>query len=469
MRKLLFCFFLTVLLLSNYLESYSQEHVFISKINIYGNIKTDSKIILRELPFKTGELVNIEDIPILLKEARNNLLNLSLFNIVQVYESHAQNSYNNYADSEVSIIIEERWYYWPLFGIILEEKSMGNWLKDPDWNYVTLETGIKANNIAGKNQTLKAVMTNGFNKGFYFEYSNINLSPNQKHLMDIIFKRSYSRVENVLSLNDQPYYIKSDSTYLNSTYSTTVTYIYRHSIHTRHKITADFTYKELDPAVLNESANYWGCQELKRRAYSLSYELVHDKRDKIQYPHNGYFLRTNIGGYTTNRFDIRHFSINGDLHYYGTLVDRLFYSARLQGEYSWSNTGGYIFDRAIGYDLVTMRGYYKYVADGQKYMIFSPTIKYNILPQTQYYLKFIPSLPKFNKFYFSLYGRIFSDIGYAWHNSPSEHNSLSNRLLYSLGAGLDIVAYYDITLALDYSLNHFGEHNFHISLSKPIK
>ncbi len=133
------------------------------------------------------------------------------------------------------------------------------------------------------------------------------------------------------------------------------------------------------------------------------------------------------------------------------------------------NVEGYIFDRAFGYDDVTLRGYEFYVADGQHYAAFSPTIRYNILPTSVYYLKFLRFLPKFNRIHMTIYGKSFFDAGYVFHKYPNSSNTLSNKLLLSCGLGLDIVTYYDITLSIDYSFNQLRKPGLFISLKAPLQ
>lgn len=57
-----------------------EDSVFtIRNIYIVGNKITRRVIMLRELPFREGDSVNIKDLPGLLTEAQTRLLNLSLF------------------------------------------------------------------------------------------------------------------------------------------------------------------------------------------------------------------------------------------------------------------------------------------------------------------------------------------------------------------------------------------------------
>jgi hypothetical protein len=57
---------------------------------------------------------------------------------------------------------------------------------------------------------------------------------------------------------------------------------------------------------------------------------------------------------------------------------------------------------------------------------------------------------------FRIYARLFGDLGYSY-NKNFTNNSLTNRTLYTYGAGFDLVSFYDFVLRLDYSFNQLGQ------------
>ncbi|MFA6770857.1 MAG: POTRA domain-containing protein [Bacteroidales bacterium] len=470
MKKSLRIIFLLSFLLFTTEEVFSQEYYFISEISVIGNKKTKPNIITRELPFKRGDVIKASLLDELIAQGSENITNLSLFNSVSVSKVPCKADFDSkYHDAQINIVVAERWYYWPRIGIRLEERNFSSWIKKPDWQNITLETGFTINNISGQDQTLKTVLTSGFNKGFVLDYSNLSLDKPGKHFLGFNFTRKYSRVENIYTQNNEPLYIKSDTSFLTSRYAAFITYTFRQKLRLRHQFKLKFTYTELDPAVLKHNLHYWGSKDLNRRGYSFEYDFTLDERNNIQYPLTGYYIFTGITAYVTNKTDVKYIQIKGDYHYYAKLFNRSYLSARVQCALSKSNVNGYIFDKAIGYENVSLRGYELYVADGQHYLVFSPTAKYNFLPKTYYNLKFLSFLPRFNKIHLALYGKIYSDIGYAWNKHPTVENKLSNKLLQSWGVGVDLVSYYDITLSTDYSFNKLGKHGFFVSLKAPLR
>ena len=448
----------------------AQEYYFISEITVKGNKQTKLNTILRELPFKRGDIVKASAIDKLMEQGRENITNLSLFNSVSISKTIYDLDVNSkYHDTQISIVLYERWYYWPRVNFKLEERNFSSWIKNPDWHNITLETGVAIKNVAGKNQSFKTLLTSGFNKGFKFDYSNLSLDKQGKHFFGISFSRLYSRVQNVSIVNNAPFYIKSSSSFLNSNYSASISYTFRQKLRMLHNLKLQFAYTELDSAVLLHNPNYWGTPDLYRRSYSIEYDLIIDERDNIQYPLKGYYIYNSLSGYASNKMEVKYMQLKGDYHYYTSLFNHFYISTRVQYGLSKSNLQGYIFNKAIGYNNINLRGYEFYIADGQHYFLFSPTAKYNFLPKTYYNLKFLSSLPRFSNIHLALYGKVFSDLGYAWHKHATIENGLSNKVLHSWGLGVDVVSYYDITLSLDYSFNNLGKHGFFISLMTPLR
>ncbi len=309
----------------------SKEYAFISDIHIIGNHKTRDFIIIRELPFKRGDIIEISKLELLMEHGRNNLRNLSLFNFVYVSSLTEIDLFPvKYKNVEIVISVDERWYHWPVIGITLEERNLSSWLKDPTWNKVTAETGYKLLNLAGRNQTLSTLYIFGHNKGFRLKYSNITLGKEGKHFFDFALLRRYSRRENILSILDKPEYLYSDTSFLTSSYSASVVYTYRPRLRVKNKISLEYEYTSLDISVINNNRKYWGDNKTDRSAFTLTYGLILDQRDDIQYPLDGYYMNYQIKGYASADMSILYGQFKGDLQYYRDLFRRVNFAARLQ-------------------------------------------------------------------------------------------------------------------------------------------
>jgi hypothetical protein len=117
------------------------------------------------------------------------------------------------------------------------------------------------------------------------------------------------------------------------------------------------------------------------------------------------------------------------------------------------------FNRQLfGYGGIFMRGLEYYVIDGVAGAVGRFTARRQMLD-------FIVPLPtsKKNKTKFDvpilIMFKVYGDAGYAYDKNPGT-SLLNNKFLYTGGAGVDLVAAYDIALKLEYSFNQFGESGF---------
>jgi hypothetical protein len=93
----------------------------ISKIIITGNKITKESIILRELSFKKGDLIDISKLEKIEDESKVNLTNLNLFNFITIS--------NTVKEKNIIISIEviERWYIWPYPILEISERNFNVW------------------------------------------------------------------------------------------------------------------------------------------------------------------------------------------------------------------------------------------------------------------------------------------------------------------------------------------------------
>jgi hypothetical protein len=102
----------------------------VQDIYIVGNLKTQRKVILSELPFAIGSAINIKDLMDQIERAKENLQNTSLFNIVEIEFL--------YPDSEsivFAITVKERWYLWAFPIFEQEGRNFSDFLRLNDGSY----------------------------------------------------------------------------------------------------------------------------------------------------------------------------------------------------------------------------------------------------------------------------------------------------------------------------------------------
>jgi hypothetical protein len=126
----------------------------------------------------------------------------------------------------------------------------------------------------------------------------------------------------------------------------------------------------------------------------------------------------------------------------------------------------YAIQEGLGYTNY-VRGYELYVMDAEKYVAIKTNLKFNILKKKEIHLDWVP-LKKFSKPYFSIYLNAYFDAGYAEDKMYGESNALSNKWAYGYGLGVDVVAFYDFVVRMEYSFNRENESGFFLHFKKSI-
>ena len=135
--------------------------------HISGNKKTKESIMLREIPFKSGEAYPLSELVKKFEIARKQLMNTSLFHEVVV----ALKSFEgNYID--VLIEVKERWYLFPVPYFKFVDRNINQWLVEQNARLNRVNYGIKFlyNNATGRNDKLNVYLVNGYTKQITLSY-----------------------------------------------------------------------------------------------------------------------------------------------------------------------------------------------------------------------------------------------------------------------------------------------------------
>lgn len=459
----------------------------ISSITIQGNKRTKDQIILREISIRPGDYISIESLEEKMNDSRINLRNTSLFNDVTITYDHdtitdmatlcimeeqiRMNPRHNTGDEilfyTLKVNVSERWYYWPLIGIKLEDRNMSSWLKDMDFNKITFDAGVKIDNMWGLNHTLSLSGKFGFEKGFKFSYEDISLDPKGVHSFSIGGYSLFNKTVNVECIENKPVYFKSQE-YLEKKAGGSFSYIYRPEIRVHHRLSLEYNYRRLNDSVLILNKDYYGTDAKKNHEYSLRYRFSFDQRDYAFFPTTGYYIGVTAKGTTADKFSFWYGNVIADVQYYKQLGKRWFWKSALELSTSFKNRNAYIYDRAIGYEQATVCGYDLYVIDGQHYGTFNNSFRFLLMPEKTLTLNFLRALSKFYKIPFTIYVSANIDMGYAHNKYPLGCNNLQNRFLLGAGIGIDILTYYDIILNVSYAYTIMNEGGFFFGLKTPI-
>lgn len=465
MKKLFF--FVAFLFLTS--TTATALNYYISDISVSGNKHTKLPVILRELPFSVGSYTNKEGLEKKIEKAYENLNNISLFNYINI--SYIVDTTFNIKDAHpcsINIELEERWYYWPLVNLKLEDRNLNSWIKEMDFNRITLGVGAKIDNLWGLGHDVVVNGTFGFEKGIKFSYNNIVLDRMGRHFLGLSFHALFNRTANAISIENKPVYIKSSNDFMEERVGGNITYTFRPEVRIRHSFSLGYNYTKVNDSVLLTNKDYWGSNKNIIGKYNLGYSYAFEQRNYIVYPTEGYYIGVDGTAEASDDFDILYGKVSANVQYYHKIGKRWFWGSDLKLSASTKNKKAYIYDRAIGYAGANISGYDLYVADGQHYGILSNNIRFLVLPKKIITINWLNWLSKFNKIHFTVYGRTGFDMGYVYHNHPGPFNNLSNSFLYGANIGVDIVTYYNIVLNFSYAINKEGAGGFTIGLKSPL-
>jgi len=432
----------------------------ISNIQIEGNQKTKERIIIRELIFKIGDEFEMGKLERAIEESKTNLLKQPLFNYVTI-EKHLID-FNRVL---VKIIVEERWFIWPQLHIYNNDRNFNSWWQTKDLGRLDYRLYVKQYNVLGLNHVLRVGLSYGYTRELSIYYKNISLDKNQHHFLGLganYFQQKSTFFRNID--NKQESFTVTENDAIKGQMAQ-IEYTYRPRHKSKHRLIASYKNIEIADSIFVLNRNFLANNQTINSYFEIGYQYNFDRRDSRGYPLYGNWLsfdivKTGIGINIKQPINLFHIRTNAKQFY--NVFGRIYGAHSLTLKKSLENDQPYYFKRGLGYGDF-LRGFEYYVIEGEDYYLSRNTFKFELLPKRISNLKFIP-IKKFKKIHYAVYLTTYFDFGLA-HEKNEEirlNNNLSNKLLYSSGIGLDIATYYDRVFRFEYSLNSLGETGFFI-------
>jgi len=444
----------------------SSSLVTITRIIIEGNTKTKETIIHRELTFKKGDKLSIDKLNSEIKLSRENLLKTPLFNYVDIDSVSKAKGVDTIA---VHITVEERWYIWPEVVFTYADRNFTTWLKKRDFTRVNLGAGMTKYNFRGMNEKLRFKGMLGYEKSLIFSYTNIFLDKKRRNSLAFYASGSYKEgLEYGLNEN-QLESVKIEGEIAEKRFKSSILYSYRKKIYDSHKVMFEYENWQVSDTVIKLNQNFLGNNISKTDYFTLEYQYEINKRDSRSYPLAGYSLDLSLKKYGLGILNNELNSFNFSARYSKFIkLSNRFYTA---GSFAAAKTIGtsvpFIIQNGFGYEN-NLRGYEHYVINGSDFALVNSSLKFEAIKPQIVNLNFIP-IKKFKKIHYAVYFDIFFDTGYVNGNNNFgvNSNSFTNKPLYGYGAGINLVAYYDAVLRLEYSTIHTGESGFFLDFKVP--
>ncbi len=427
------------------------DSITITKINISGNKRTHSEIILRELTIEIGKCYSKKWLPKLIDQNSIQIKKTSLFNFVDITLIQPDSSY-----SEITITVQERWYYIPKFRMKTVEENINAWFIDKNFNHITTALIITDENFRGRNEKLSISGSLGYNKSIgitYFKPSIFNF----RHIGiggDIQWNNN---MEASYGLFDyKPRYTRSSRTSLIKNIQGTLQLYYRPSLTIDELFTIGYHYTQFDDSLRALNRIYFPnkTQQLIR----LTSKLKIDLRNNKAYPTTGsYFdlIAEKVIDAKLSEKSINFSMITLNARYYKTIYTNTLFAIGGSIMGSYSNNYMPTFNKSIGQSGLELRSFEHYLLPIQNAAIIRTTLKYQLLNAVRFK---VPRLnnPKFGIMHYALYATLFADgaaIDLQREANYEQQISINNKYLYSIGAGLDYSTYYDLVFRTEYSYN----------------
>jgi len=397
----------------------------ISNITVYGNKKTKSSIILREMNHKTGDPLN----PILLEEDRKRIQNLYLFNRVMILAEP------DHQEVRIRIIVTEQWYLipYPLF-----------FINERDWGKLSYGAGLTHLNFRGRAETIKALFWLGYNPAVQLHYGNPWIAGKRNLLMQLGLYYKQVRSKHFEDDVNEIYWgieLKPGK---------------RFGLHTFFNLIFRYEQITFSPSIPGQTLSSNGRDRLPR----FGFEFFWDHRDLKEYPHKGWYmsLSTLKTGFPSSTAD--YFSINSDMRTYLPFGSKCTLAFRLASHLSAGTIP--IYDRVyFGYGE-RIRGHFFEEYEGENKAQSGLAFRFPLIPIQYITLADIPGLADLK---FGLSIGFFAETGLVWFQRDRIRSSM---FISGYGCGLHFHLPYIDVLRLDLAFDEYGHTEWIVDLNVDI-
>lgn len=435
----------------------------VNGVVIEGLKATKERVVLREVTVQTGKSYSRDDLYQELERSRQNIFNLGLFNSVLVVPLFV-----NERDILVQVMVDERWYLWPVPIFELAETNFNTWWLTKDFRRTNYGGYLYWYNFTGNNDRLYAKFQFGYTRQFAAEY--------RSGFVDSVghwaFKSGWSYAQNAEITvgtrdNKRIFYSppEGNSREITSVYTDLQ---YRKAFDTRHTLGIKYTSAAVLDTVTEQNADYFNTGRTTADYFSLQYEYQWDRRDERRFTRDGHFIsvrlrQDGLGLLGNDALDLTTAELTG-IHWWRFSND-LSFASSARFKTTLQEEVPYFRQEGLGYGNF-VRGYEFYVIDGQHFALFKQNLHFPIIKPFETRIEQVP-LEAFRSFYFAAYLNLFFDMGYVSDDLLDEQNFLDNEWMYGYGLGLDLVTSYDRTLRLEYSFNRLQESGLFIHFELP--
>lgn len=434
----------------------------VANILLLGNNRTHDEVILRELTFTNGDTVlNLEKE---LQRSRSNLINTQLFNFVDVKKMVVDSVF-----TDIVVVLKERWYIWPFPVFKFAEPNFNTWWLNKDFSRTNYGVLLLWRNFRGWNEDLAIKAQFGYSKEFMALYRMPALTMKQRMGMQISANYTQQEEITVGTKDNKRIFFTSGTGRTRTELAGKLAFFYRGKLYITHSLEMRYQNLQVVDSVTKFTNDYFYKNEPHSEFPGFNYVFRFDKRDNKGYSLRGILVQAEIHKYGLSFVNYKNMNVayvTGYCKNYFQLTYRWYAAIQNRFRYNLTEDIPYFLQQALGYENF-VRGYEYYVIDGQHYALTKANIKYNLIRPKAIPVDFLKRT-NFYMFHWAVYVNVFTDVGYVWDKYYSAANALANTPMMSIGAGIDVVTYYDKVVRFEYAYNGLGIHGFYVHFVQPI-
>ncbi len=434
-------------------EGMGSKRVVVGPITVTGNRVTNSKVILRELSISAGSLINADSIDALKQQNRLRLFNLQLFNEV---------------DQDVTVVhdtafwqiqVKERFYIVPKAILQFADRNINSWWVDHGHEPERVSAGLTLTdkNTFGHLEVLSVTVQAGYTKKLGLSCLVPYANKDYTHGIGVMGSIAEGRQTYYTTTFDKLQFAGAyDGPVIWRQYEGGLCYVSRPAYTTRHLVSATVKQYEVGDTIVRLNPDYFADTSRVARFAELFYRLEYNGTDNWNYSLRGEKLVTGLtvrAGWQGLSFQSM---LNVEAGVFRNLWGRWYASAVGRGRLMYPQKQPYYFRNGLGSQTDYVRGYEYYFTDGYNYGLLRLSLKHELFNNTYYIpVRYFTAMPV------RVYPKVFFDAGYI-HSPLPGTNTLPNTALYSVGAGIDIVTFYDMKIRVEYARNHLGQNGVYL-------
>ncbi|NJN26576.1 MAG: BamA/TamA family outer membrane protein [Cyclobacteriaceae bacterium] len=352
----------------------------------------------------------------------------------------------------------------PIFN--LADRNFTEWWVNQDADLSRVDWGLKLRhfNFRGRREILNLTAQFGYTKLFRLAYQFPYIDKDQK--IGLSFYGDYATNKNIAYKtigHRQQFY---DAEYqLRDQWQSGIILGYRPNFYSTHSFGVHYSSTTVSDSVLQENPNYFYNAQKNQNYIALSYSFIWDFRDFVSYPLSGALLKVSINKIGLGLYhDVDMLEANVRYSRYFDLGKKFYFATSVTGNASTFTRVPYYNYSGVGYGRDFLRGYERYIIEGQHYALNKNSFKRQLFAfETD--ISSVLRVRQFDKIPFAAYLSLNFDQGYVSNYPGYKENSLfTDKYIYGGGLGIDIISFYDFVMRWEYSMNIEGERALYFNL-----